>query len=149
MRKKQNILTNWHPFPGVRQVLIILVSHNLSHLSCLFMSYHMWGADLLSETSFFSSSSLSERSHLENVLYLYNQSTLLTISLSDRVLGVIFTPGFCTVLTCISWHCLACIYIADKYCASPVSSGSAYMDLHCTSHSRLSWHPASGFLRVL
>lgn len=57
----------------------------------------------------FFSSTLSERSHLENVLYLYNQPTPLTISLSDKILGVIFTLGFCTVLTCISWHCLTCI----------------------------------------
>lgn len=91
---------------------------------------------------FFFSSSLSERSHLENVLYLYNQAAPLTISLSDRDLGVIFPLGFRTVLTCLSWHC------QDKYCASPLSSGTTHVDLYCISHSCLSWHPASGFVRA-
>lgn len=124
------------------------VSHNLSHLSCSFMSYHMWGADLLSETSFFFLHFLKEVTWKMFYTFIINQhfspfhSLTESWVLSSHQAFAQFSLASHGIVWLIS-------HVTDKYYASPLSSGSAHMDLHCTNHSRLSWQPTSGFARVL
>lgn len=149
MRKKQNILTNWHPFPGVRQVLIIQFHttwaiwavcscHTICEVQtyCLKLLFFLLLHFLKEVTwkmfyTFRINQHFSPFHSLTESWVLSSRRAFAQFSLASH--GIVWLAS----------------HVTDKYCASPLSSGSAYMDLHCTSHSRLSWHPASGFLRVL